>query len=182
MTQLTMTMDDLFGHRSYPVPDRQQRWDLSFLEDADHVARRSKDRSRKVGCVIVNDRHTDLVRGWNGFPRGVNDDVDSRHDRPAKYRFTEHAERNAIYNAAAEGIALKGTTLYSTLYPCTDCARAIIQSGIKRVCTYEPSWDDEKLAVFNFRDSEAMFAEAGIVVDYVSPSGQYDFHDKLTPV
>ena len=138
------------------------------MEDAHHVSRKSKDRSTKVGCVIVNDRHTDLVRGWNGFPRGINDNIEARHERPQKYLWTEHAERNAIYNAAAEGISIKSCTLYSTLFPCCDCARAIIQSGIKRVCTYEPETATAKQqATFSLNDAHAMLLEAGVLVTFM---------------
>lgn len=147
----------------------QRRWDRHFLEEAQHAARKSKDQATKVGCVIVNDRHTDLVRGWNGFPRGVNDDIPERHLRPAKYLWTEHAERNAIYNAAAEGIALRGSTLYSSLMPCCDCARAIIQSGITRVVTVEPDWDDpHRKATSHHHVSKRLFEEAGVRLDFVS--------------
>jgi len=72
--------------------------------------------------------------GYNGMPRGIDDDVDERHERPTKYLWFEHAERNAIYNAASNGTALEGCTMYiNSLPPCCDCARAIIQSGIIEV-------------------------------------------------
>lgn len=137
------------------------------MEDAIFAARKSKDRSRKVGCVIVNERQTDLVRGWNGFPRGVNDDIDERHQRPDKYAFTEHAERNAIFNAAAEGVSLRGTTIYTSLMPCCDCARAIIQSGIRRVVTFEPT-EGYRSDLFRDDISKTMFAEAGVQLDFLS--------------
>lgn len=139
------------------------------MDDAKHVARKSKDRSTKCGCVIVNDRLRDLVRGWNGFPSGVNDDVDERHERPAKYLWTEHAERNAIYNAAAEGVALRGCTAYVTLMPCCDCARAFIQAGIARVVTFEPDWKDPRsTATFHWDVAMTLLQEAGVRIDFLA--------------
>ena len=108
-------------------------WDEYFMRMVDLVKTKSKDRSTQVGCVIVKENRIPLVMGYNGFPRGIDDDVDDRHSRPIKYYYTEHAERNAIYAAARNGIALLGTTLYVTGLPCADCARAIIQSGIVTV-------------------------------------------------
>jgi len=110
------------------------KWDKRFLELAYNIANWSKDRSTKVGAIIVRDRII-LSTGYNGFPRNINDDIEERHHRPTKYDFSEHAERNAIYNAARIGNILEGSTLYCTFPPCVDCARAIIQSGIKVVIT-----------------------------------------------
>src|SRR5678816_3286831 len=87
-------------------------WDIRFLREAARIATWSKDRSTKVGCVIVGPSREIRSTGYNGFPRGVNDDVDERHARPMKYAYCEHAERNAIYNAARVGIPLEGCTLY----------------------------------------------------------------------
>ena len=108
-------------------------WDKRWMALAQHVSQWSKDRSTKVGAVIVNSRQVVVAFGWNGFPRGVDDDVSDRHLRPTKYLWTEHAERNAIYNAAAEGMALRGCRLYTSKFPCAACARAIIQTGIIEV-------------------------------------------------
>jgi dCMP deaminase len=110
-------------------------WDEYFISIAKLVSTKSKDRSTKVGAVIVGPNKNIVSTGFNGFPRGVNDNGNERHERPAKYRWTEHAERNAIYNAARHGIVLEGASLYLNWEPCpcSDCARAIIQSGIKEV-------------------------------------------------
>ncbi len=105
-------------------------WDARWIELVRLVASWSKDRSTKTGCVIVDSRNVLVSIGWNGFPRGVLDELEERHERPAKYDLTEHAERNAIYNAAAKGNALAGCRLYVNWFPCAECARAIIQSGI----------------------------------------------------
>src|SRR5687767_12861962 len=112
-------------------------WPERWIAAAQLFASWSKDQSRKIGCVIVGDRQTLLSQGWNGFPRGVDDNVAERHQRPEKYTWVAHAEANAIYNAAANGIRVSGATIYSTLFPCVDCAKGIIQSGIKRLVTVD---------------------------------------------
>lgn len=139
-------------------------WDLRWMEMAKLVASWSKDRSRKVGAVIVDDRNTVLALGWNGFPRGINDTIEARHERPDKYDWTEHAERNAIYNAAATGTKIAGATIYLPWFPCVPCARAIIQSGIDKVVCYEPDWADP---AFDFKRSEQMLEEAWINIRYI---------------
>lgn len=130
------------------------------------VASWSKDRSRSCGAVIVDYRNVVVSIGWNGFPRGVNDDVDSRHERPTKYQWTEHAERNAIFNAAANGHSTKGCTMYLSWYPCADCARAIIQSGILRIVSIEPDWNDHIWSA-DFAVVKEMLAEAGVEVRFL---------------
>jgi dCMP deaminase len=105
-------------------------WDKLFMTMCDTVALKSKDESTKVGCVIVGPSHDVRSIGFNGLPRGCRDDVPERQLRPEKYRWFEHAERNAIYNAARVGVPLEGCTLYVQFTPCCDCMRAIIQSGI----------------------------------------------------
>lgn len=135
-------------------------WNDYFFEMATLVSKKSKDRSTKVGCVIVGPNNEVRTTGYNGFCRGVNDDIDSRHDRPEKYFWTEHAERNAIYNAARNGIPLEGCTAYTTLVPCADCTRALIQSGVKSIlfCSGEANekWTD------SFQRSLAMAREANV--------------------
>lgn len=141
----------------------RQSWDEYFMEMARHVGSRSKDRSTKVGAVIVGPDREIRSTGYNDFPRGVNDNVDARRERPTKYPYTEHAERNAIYNAARVGIPLAGCTLYVDAgFPCSECARAIIQSGIREVVVgkmeHIPGWED------NSRIALEMLAEVGIFV------------------
>ncbi len=117
-------------------------WDKRFLDLALEISNWSKDPSTKVGAVIVGLNREILSTGYNGIPRGVNDSFTERNSRPTKYLYYEHGERNAIYNAARNGIKLDGATIYVTTQPsklpcCADCARAIIQSGIKRVVQYK---------------------------------------------
>lgn len=108
-------------------------WDAYFMAIVKTVASKSKDRSTKVGCVIVGPDHEIRATGFNGFPRGINDDAPSLHERPEKYFWTEHAERNAIYAAARVGVPLDGCIVYLDWYPCMDCARALVQTGIREV-------------------------------------------------
>jgi dCMP deaminase len=109
-------------------------WIDFFLGIAESVKLKSKDQSTQIGAVIVGDDNQILSTGYNSFPRGLDDNRPERQERPLKYKYFEHAERNAIYNAAKVGTPIDGSTIYLTSGPpCTDCARAIINSGIKHV-------------------------------------------------
>lgn len=146
---------------------RMNNWDRRWMDLASLVSTWSKDQSRKAGSVIVNERNVLVSLGWNGFPRGILDDVPSRHERPVKYLWTEHAERNAIFNAAAEGHPLKGCRLYVQMYPCADCARAIIQSGIQEVISIAPNWNDSTYQK-SYQVTGKMLSEAGVSVRFFS--------------
>jgi len=137
------------------------KWTQRFIEMADLTASWSKDRSTRVGCVIVGKNKEILSTGYNGFPRGINDNIDERHERPVKYEWTEHGERNAIFNAARNGICTSGATIYLRWYPCSDCARAIIQSGITKVVCEKPKMETEKDKRWaeKFKVTEEMFSE-----------------------
>lgn len=129
-------------------------WDKKFMGLANYIAKWSKDPSTKVGAVIVNSDKRVVSLGYNGFPQGVDDSVVERYERPAKYKYTEHSERNAIFSAARLGVSLVGCTIYCNYLPCADCARAIIQSGIVKVvyekdATNSGSADPETLEMFN---------------------------------
>lgn len=110
-----------------------QTWDKKFIDLVNHIANWSKDKSTKVGAVIVNDRNKILSVGYNGFPIGVNDNIDERHARPTKYKWTAHAEENAILSSAEIGVSLTNCKIYCNYLPCPRCCRAIIQSGIKEI-------------------------------------------------
>lgn len=105
-------------------------WDSYFLQLAALISTRSKDRSVQVGAVIVDCMHNVISSGYNGFARGIDDDVDSRHERPTKYLWIVHAEENAILAAARSGHSTLNCLLYCTHPPCSRCARGIIQAGI----------------------------------------------------
>lgn len=108
-------------------------WDEHFISICHSVRERSPDTSTKTGSVVVGPDKEIRSTGYNGFVRGIRDDVPERFERPRKYKWFEHAERNAIYNAARMGTSLKGCVIYCTWPPCSDCARGIIQSGISEV-------------------------------------------------
>lgn len=116
-------------------------WNEYFLGIAEQVKLKSKDKNTQIGAVIVGSGNEILSTGYNSFPRGLDDTKEERQERPEKYFFMEHAERNAIYNAARVGTPIKDSSIYLTSgVPCMDCARGIINSGIKkvyckRVCT-----------------------------------------------
>ena len=151
-----------------------EKWDQFYLGLANTISEKSKDRSTRVGAVIVGPNQEVRSIGYNGFPRGVDDERECRHERPTKYLFAEHGERNAIYNAARVGIPTQGCTLYVTsnpskFPPCADCARAIIQAGIVRVVQEE--LDHESEAAKRWAESSKatfeMFKEANIRFDEV---------------
>lgn len=106
--------------------------DLYFMNLCFEVNRRSPDPSSKCGCVIVDSRGGILSTGYNGPVRNSND-AEIPTERPQKYYFYEHGERNGIFNAAALGIPLEGSTFYVTGFPCYDCLRGIIQVGAHRL-------------------------------------------------
>ncbi len=146
-----------------------KKWDARFIRLAREIASWSKDRSTRVGAVIVAEDKTPSSYGYNGFPRDIDDDAAERHERPDKYDWTEHAERNAIYNATRTGQTLLNDTIYVTHVPCPDCARAILQVGIKRVVVDKASAADADFQMRwneKGRFSERMFKEAGVEMDY----------------
>lgn len=138
------------------------------MDLADLVGTWSKDRSRQVGCVIVAPDNTVRTIGFNGFPRGLDDDDEARHVRPAKYRWTEHAERNAIYAAAKNGIPLANCRMYLPWFPCVDCARAIIQAGLAELVCKEPDLSDPQWGE-DFRFSQELLGEAAVTIRFLSP-------------
>ena len=135
-------------------------WHKRFLDLCEHVATWSKDPSTKLGSVIVDDKKRIVSVGYNGFPRGVEDFEERYEDRPTKYLFVAHAERNALDNAP---MMVDNCTMYVTLLPCNECAKSIIQKGITKVVTYLPTRED----VFNWNITLTMFKEAGVDVVYV---------------
>ena len=144
-------------------------WDTKFMNLARHVSTWSKDRSKKLGCVIVGPGHNILTLGYNGFPRRVNDNVEARHQRPAKYLWSAHAERNAIANAAKIGTALDGSTIYLSWYPCAGCACEIIQAGILHIHAVNVNLDDPNWAD-SFAVAKEMLAEAGVAITLHEPT------------
>lgn len=145
------------------VPD----WDTYFMSMIYLIAMRSKDRNTHIGAVIVGPDNEIRSTGYNSFPRDVYDAVESRQIAPEKYYWIEHAERNAIYNAARIGTALKGCRMYTNGLPCMDCARGVIQAGITTVIV-DKRWHEgngEKW-VEHAKRSEVMLTEAGVKIKY----------------
>jgi dCMP deaminase len=139
------------------------KWTRRYLDIAKEVATWSKDPSRKIGAVAVGNKGQILSQGYNGFPRGVKD-INNRYEiREEKYKYVVHGEMNAIYNACNSGVSLNGATLYVTGLPvCSECAKGIIQVGIKKVIMEYPSdipdfWRD------SMKLTKQMFQEAGVM-------------------
>ena len=119
-------------------------WDEYFMGIAVNSSMRSKDPSTQVGACIVNAQKKVVSIGYNGMPSGVDDDQiswDASEGLESKYLYVAHAELNAILNAK-DGSALSNTKIYVTLFPCNECAKAIIQSGIKEVVYAEDKYKD----------------------------------------
>jgi dCMP deaminase len=110
-------------------------WDEYFMGFALLTSRRSKDPSTQVGACIVNPHNQILGAGYNGFPIGCSDDSfpwtkDSKNNLENKYAYVVHAEQNCICNTP---VSVRECRMYVTLFPCSDCAKMIIQTGIKKV-------------------------------------------------
>ena len=144
--------------------------DHKFMGLAYARAQFSKDTSTKVGAVIVGPAGEDRASGYNGAPRGCRADElgDPRGtERPEKYFWFSHAELNAITNAARVGVPLEGCTIYVTHPPCMDCARAIVQAGIKRVVTVRPSAGFVERWEEHMSRSQRLFDECGVAYEEI---------------
>jgi dCMP deaminase len=137
------------------------KWDERYLALAKEVSTWSKDPSTQVGAVTVGSKKEVLSQGFNGFPRGIDDTDERYHHKESKYKFVVHAEMNAIYNATYSGTSLDGATLYVYGLPiCSECAKGIIQVGIKKVIIEKSkeldNWNE------SVKLSQAMFDESGV--------------------
>lgn len=145
-------------------------WTNRYLDLAKHISSWSKDPSTKIGAVAVGEKGQILAQGYNGFPRGVEDTEHRLNNREEKYKFVVHAEQNCIYNATLNGVSLDGADLYVYGLPvCSECAKGVIQVGIKRVFICHPtdinlSWEE------SYNNTKKMFQEAGVV------AVRYDFN------
>ena len=116
-------------------PPRKTR-DQRMMDLARHVATWSKDPSTKVGAVVVGKDRRQIAVGYNGFPPQIADD-DRLLDREARYALTQHGERNVLDNATFD---LRGATMYSTMFPCVECAKSIVSKGVARlICPPAPA-------------------------------------------
>ncbi len=141
-------------------------WDEYFMGVAMLAAKRSKDPNTQVGACIVSRDNIILSSGYNGFPKGCSDDEYPwmREGEETKYPFVVHAELNAILNCS--GKSLHGAVIYVALFPCNECAKAIIQSGISEVVYLSDKYA-ESAAV---KASRRMFASAGVTLRQLKPS------------
>ena len=143
------------------------RWTEYFYNIAEQVKTKSKDNRTQIGAVIVGKDKEIVSTGYNSFPRGIVDNKPERQERPEKYFWFEHAERNAIYNAARIGVSTKGCTMYLTCgMVCSDCARAIINAGISKIFLKRGGGAKSDKWIESAERSEMMFEEAGVSVQY----------------
>ncbi len=140
-------------------------WVEYFRNLAHNVKLKSKDERTQVGAAIVGKDKEIVSTGYNSFPRGIKDNKKERQERPEKYFWFEHAERNAIYNAARIGVSTKGCTMYLTCgIPCADCCRGIINAGIVRIFCERKSGPSSAIWTEHAERSWEMFEEAGVKV------------------
>ncbi|MEE9366978.1 MAG: deaminase [Dehalococcoidales bacterium] len=137
------------------------KWRRRFYEMAQLVGTFSKDPERQVGAVIVTEDCRNISIGYNGFPRHVKDLEERLRDEERRQMMTVHAELNAIYNARFD---LRGCTIYSTKFPCHECAKGIIQSGITRIVSVPPKFYPEGCGTWALSQefSDLMLREAGV--------------------
>ncbi len=133
-------------------------WDEYFMGVSLLAAKRSKDPNTQVGACIVDENNIILSTGYNGFPFGCSDDDYpwEREGENTKYKYVVHAELNAILNA--NGKSLKGARIYVDLFPCNECAKAIIQSGISEVVYLYDKYADTA----ETQASKRMLGSAGV--------------------
>ena len=109
-------------------------WDKKYIRLAREISSWSKDPSKQIGAVAIGEKGQVLAQGYNGFPRAIEDTDDRLNHRQTKYKYVVHAEMNCIYNATYNGVSLNGSTMYIYGLPvCSECAKGLIQVGIKRV-------------------------------------------------
>lgn len=143
-------------------------WNRKYLLLAQHISSWSKDPSTQVGAVAVGDVGQILATGYNGFPRNIEDSEKRLTIRELKYKLVVHAEMNCIYNATHNGVSLKDSTLYVWGLPvCSECAKGVIQVGIKHIVM--PQYKDlpEKWLESSFQ-SKLLFDEAGLTYEFLA--------------
>ena len=141
-------------------------WDEYFMGVALLAAKRSKDPNTQVGACIVDSNNIILSTGYNGFPIGCSDDEYpwNREGDDTKYPYVVHAELNTILNA--NGKNLRGSRIYVSLFPCNECAKAIIQAGIKEVVYLSDKYSSSPATIA----SKRMLSSAGVKIRQLQPS------------
>jgi dCMP deaminase len=157
-----------------------EKWHHRFLSLAHEVASWSKDHVQ-VGAVVIDDNRNPRGFGYNGVPRNIDDAQPAIWDKPKKSWYFEHAERNVIYACARNGISCDNCTLVVTHWPCCDCTRAIIQSGIKHVVVdgqcldtsgvFWQKWQEQ------IQESQLMLTQAGVEYTIVDTTINREKHD-----
>lgn len=143
------------------------KWDHRYLSLAREVSTWSKDPSRGIGAVAVSSTGQVLATGYNGLPRGLEDSSERLNDREQKYALTVHAEMNCIFNATYNGICLNGSNLYVWGLPvCSDCAKGIIQVGVKNVYWGCDDYISEKWSE-SVKVTKQLFDEVGISINRI---------------
>ena len=138
-------------------------WGDKYIHLAKEISTWSKDPSTQVGAVVVGCDGQILSQGFNGFPRGIKDSDERLNNRERKYELVVHAEMNAIYNASLNGVSLKDSTLYVYGLPiCNECAKGIIQVGIKKVVAMRPkkyniAWEE------SINNARNLFSEVDVM-------------------
>ena len=139
------------------------KWSNKYLHLAKEISTWSKDPSTQIGAIVVGCDGQILSQGFNGFPRGIKDTRKRLNDRKRKYELVVHGEMNAIYNASLNGVSLKDGTMYVYGLPiCNECAKGIIQVGIKKVVAMHPkkyniAWEE------SINNARALFKEAEVM-------------------
>ncbi|MCI5568697.1 MAG: deoxycytidylate deaminase [Candidatus Alectryocaccobium sp.] len=146
-------------------------WDEYFMAVAKLAGMRSKDPNSQVGSCIVSQDNKILSMGYNGFPRGCSDDEypwsrEEENPLDTKYLYVTHSELNAILNY--RGGSLEGSKLYVSMFPCNECAKAIIQAGIKTLIYEVNKYPDSAAVLASIR----MLKSAGVEVIKYVPTGR----------
>ena len=140
------------------------KWDKRYMDLAKQVGTWSKDPSKQIGAIAIGSKGQVLAQGYNGFPRGIDDNESRLNTKETKYKYVVHAEMNLIYNATFNGISLNGSTVYVSGLPvCSECAKGLIQVGVKQIVMSKDSLEgaDEKW-LDSFELTIALLNEAGI--------------------
>jgi dCMP deaminase len=152
-----------------------------YMGIANATAQLSKDASTQVGAIVIGPTKEVRSLGYNGAPRGCSADEDERGvSRPEKYFWFSHAEANAISNAARVGIPLADSTIVVTHFPCMDCARLIVQAGIKHVVTNQPAPEFEERWLEHIARSIQLFKECGVTVELLPPTSDHSLMKGVT--
>ena len=140
--------------------------DGHIMLTAYNIARWSRTKGDKVGSILVTPDVAFIDRCE--LPEGVSR-LDSRYEKPDRFIWLDHAERRVIYSAARLGVATEGATIYTTWFPCVECAKAISQAGISKVVGMEPEWENKR---WNFWEAKQILQESGVEIEFFTTEYQ----------